>query len=204
MAIAMVEFGFFSPMHLHGLGVDLSAISTSQTRSVFASGKHLHKFYDADGEKTSQVDVGGKYARTEGRDPTYSAGIGSAFFFPVGLIMESDFRYYQSHTTFAGGAGVGYRVFTFGAGTRIEFPDEGGRETFLRMLAVCRYTKKIKGREVSFVLKGEGLRSKGDNERIDYWTEARYRMGKHMNIGLRFERVRGDKTQAAVLGLSFL
>jgi len=33
---------------------------------------------------------------------------------------------------------------------------------------------------------------------------VRYRVGKHVNIGVRVERIRGDKIQAAVLGLSFL
>ena len=97
-----------------GASVDLSAISTPETRSLFVSGKHLHSFYGINGEKNSQVDVGGKYAHIEGRDPTYSAGIGSSFFFPSGINVDSDLQYYHSHTTFAGGTGLGYKALSLG------------------------------------------------------------------------------------------
>tara|TARA_R110000824_G_scaffold88187_4_gene216875 strand:- start:8119 stop:8742 length:624 start_codon:yes stop_codon:yes gene_type:complete len=203
IALLMMGFELGFVHEADSLSIDLSALSTSQTRSIFASGKHLQEFYDGD-LKTSQVEIAGKYARTEGREATYSSGIGSTFFFPIGMTVESDFRYYQSHTTFAGSAGFGYKVATVGLGPRIEFPDAGGRQTFLRAIGIIRGKTNVKGRELSVSLKGEALRGKNDAERADYWVDLRYRIGKHLNVGLRFEEIRHEKVQAAVLGINFL
>ena len=198
ITIAMVELGFFSPSHLHGLSVDLSAISTSQTRSVFASGKHIHQFRDS----RSRVEVAGKYAQTAGKDATYSSGIGSTHIGPAGMTVESDFRYYQSHKTIAGSAGFGYRIVTSGLGSRTEFPNEGARQMLFRAISTIRGKKKVQGRELSVVLKGEALRG-ANIRRADYWVDLRYRIGKHLNVGVRLEEVRDEKIQAAVLGIHF-
>lgn len=202
MAIMMCEW-VFAPS-VQGVSLDVSAISTSQTRSVFASGTHLHEFYSAAQRKTSQIEIAGKYAKTEGRDPTYATGVSTVHYFPVGLTVDSDFTYYQSHTTFAGGAGIGYSIASLGLGSRIEFSDAGGRQTFLRAVGILRGTTEVGGRRLSVSLKGEALRGKRGTKRADYWIDLRYRIGKHFNVGFRFEEVRNEKTQAAVLGISFL
>lgn len=188
---------------VRGASVDLSAISTTDTRSLFVSGKHLHSFYGTSGGKSSQVDIGGKYAHVEGRDPTYSAGIGGSFFFPSGINVDSDLQYYHSHTTFAGGAGAGYKALSLGTGVRVEFTDGGIRETFLRGFAVVRYTRSVGGRELKILLEGEGLGSRDNKRRFDYWTDLRYAIGRHVNIGARLENIRGERTRVAVLGLNY-
>jgi len=194
LAFAAIVAMLLITSQVGALSIDGSALNSDENKQVQANVVHLQKF------PSSQVEIGGKYSKTSGKDHIYEVYLANQYLFPVGLTLESDMRYLQSHTTFSSAAGYGYAFLSASGGARVEFPDGGSRDTFGKV--ALRAAKKLR----SFRLTGsvEALAkgvTKDDFERLDYRLAAKYQWRK-IYVALRAEEVRKVQLQGVSLGVS--
>ena len=184
LAVAMMFF----TVQAHAVSIDVSALKTGESGQIIAVGNHIQQ------NPKSMMNVGGRYAKTEGRDADWDMGVSSEFYYPYGIRSEGEFRYFQDRTTYASGLGFGQGFLTLVGGFRIDSPDDAPRQTYGRFSAVFR--GKYKG--VAFSARAEALRASADDNRLDYKAEGKYQW-EHLYLAARVEELRHRKLQ----GLSF-
>lgn len=178
----------------YGLSFDASALSSSNTRQAMVSGAHIATY------PSSQFEVSGKYVKSEGREDLWDAGIDHRFSLDYGLTVEDDIRFYHTHTTFAGGIGVGYKSVTLTGGMRTEFDERNAsaRDTFLRGRATLKYKRGWLG----LTAYSEVLRADQNEKRLDYKVAAKIQP-RRLYVAVRVEEIRHVKLQGVSLGVSF-
>lgn len=190
--LLMLALMFTFPLQAGALSLDLSALSSSTTRQIAVNGIHIHQ------NPKSLMEVSGKYARTQGRDPIWDIGVSQEFYYPFHLRAESEYRYFHDRNTYAGGVGIGHQWLSLTAGARVENVDNADRQTYGRLTALWR------GKRGNFGIsaKLEGLRASSTDKRWDYKVEAKQQI-KWFYIALRFEDVRRTELQAISIGVKF-
>ena len=174
--------------------VDVSALSASNTRQVLAAGSHLFTGSLAD------LDVSGRYVKTEGRQDQYDGG--GLLALKIGALrLEGDFREFHTHRATGLSAGTGVGPVTLSAGLRFEYlkPDLTRSDAF-RAGASLRYS--LNG-ALSLVASGDYLRFDGGGERFDYRARASLHVTEHFGVFVSADELRDAKVQAAGLSVRF-
>ena len=180
---------FFGAGPLNAVSLDVSALRSGENKQIQAQVKHVREYPQA------RLEIGGKYAKVEGRAETYEAFIAQSTNVWKAIVVDSDARRYHSHDTFALGTGFGYAGFSVTGGARVEY--KGTRNTLAR--GVVKYVRTLSFLRFSGSL--EGL-TDGNNERLDHKLSFKI---PHNNVyvALRTERVRSVSTECISFGVTF-
>jgi hypothetical protein len=189
IVLMQVTVMFFCTSMLNALSLDFSALRSGENKQLQAQVKHVRTY------TTRRLEIGGKFAKVEGRNKTYEVYIAQSSSVWKAIVVESDARRYHSHNTFALGTGLGYKGFSATGGARVEY--KSTRNTFAR--GALKYVRKWKWVNLTGHL--EGL-SDGNNERIDHKLEVKI-PHKHIYVAFRTERVRSVSTDIISFGVTF-
>lgn len=188
LCLALLFLSFLA--QADALSVDVSALSTSTARQVFASAGHISH------HDKGVTEVGGKYAKTQGRPHVWEMGISSILNLTNTLRLDTDNRIYHSHTTYSGGLGLGYGIWSFTAGARVEHESgTDARSVFGRLAGQAKWSFRF----MALSARLEGL-FKGGESRTDYKTAFKFQ-GERFYTALRLEEVRDVKLQGVALGI---
>jgi len=172
------------------VSIDLSALSSSNTRQLVASGKHIEK------SEKSEVEIGGQYVKTQGREDTYDFGVDNLYKFDY-FRLNSDYRFYQDRSTFSGALGYGIGGVTLTAGFRQDIPTDSHRQTYAKLGAIARWNIY----PVLISAKSEVLRGEGEY-RLDYRAEGKIQFDRFY-VAVKAEKQKDIFLQALGLGFSF-
>jgi hypothetical protein len=189
IVLIQVVMMFFCVSPINALSLDFSALRSGENKQLQAQVKHVRT------STTSRLEIGGKFAKVEGRNETYEAYIAQSSSIWKAVVVESDVRRYHSHDTFALGTGLGYKGFSATGGARVEY--KSTRSTLAR--GTLKYVRKWKWINLTGSL--EGL-SDGKNERLDHKFGVKV-PHKYIYIALRTERVRSVSTDGISFGVVF-
>ena len=189
IVFAHVFVMFWNTGPISAFSLDVSALRSGENKQLQAQVKHVQEYPRA------RLEIGGKYAKVEGRAETYEAYIAQSTGVWKAIVVESDARRYHSHDTFALGTGVGYKGFSATGGARVEY--KSTRNTFAR--GALKYVKELK--YLRFTGSLEGL-SDGKNERLDHKLGVKI-PHKNVYVALRSERVRSVSTDGISFGVTF-
>lgn len=171
--------------------IDVSALSSSTTRQIMASGHHIQIVHG------SEFEASAKYAKSQGRSDVWDIGIDNVTYVWF-LRTESDWRQFHNRSTVASAIGVGGGLLAISGGFRTDYPDNAPKEVFAKATATIR----IKRHPYALTGKVEGLRAGAGNKRLDYRIEGRYQVGRFY-VGIKAEELKHVELQALSLGISF-
>lgn len=187
LAVALV-LSLAAPSHALTVGGLWAAFDGSNHALV--SGSHLQKL------GPTQVELSAKWQGSEKAGRAWDYGVDQVSRLWI-LRVEDEWRQRQTHYAYGGGAGLGFGALSATYGLRVEEPDLGGRQTFLRGRVGLRFNVGF----VGIVAVAERLDAPGEH-RTDFRIQGKAKAGKAF-VGGFVEDVRDVPVRGLLVGYDF-